>query len=52
LTLDFVNLRQELPGFYAALGYTQTGETASMPTEEKLRRPARLVRMRKLLARE
>jgi GNAT superfamily N-acetyltransferase len=51
LTLDFVNLRAELPGFYARLGFTLTGETAPMPSTERLRRPAHLVAMRKPLGR-
>lgn len=49
LSLDFVNLREELPGFYAALGFVETGATAPMPEGEKLKRPAHLVRMEKPL---
>jgi GNAT superfamily N-acetyltransferase len=47
LTMDFVNLRLELPGFYSRLGFTPTGEIAPMPAGETLKRPAHLVRMRK-----
>lgn len=49
LTMDFVNLREELPGFYHHLGFTVTGETAPMPANERLKRPAHLVAMRKPL---
>jgi GNAT superfamily N-acetyltransferase len=49
LTMDFVNLREELPGFYQHLGFTVTGETAPMPANERLKRPAHLVAMRKPL---
>jgi hypothetical protein len=49
--LDIVNLREELPGFYQALGYRETGETAPLPADEVLKRPAHLVGMRKVLLR-
>ncbi len=49
LTLDYVNLRKELPGFYAALGYHETGETFDMPGGVRLKEAACLVRMAKML---
>ena len=49
LEMDFVNLREELPAVYAALGFIETGETATLPAEERLTRPAHLVRMWKRL---
>lgn len=50
LTLEVVNLREGLPGFYAALGFVPTGDTAPLSNPSKLKRPAHLVRMAKSLA--
>jgi GNAT superfamily N-acetyltransferase len=47
LDLDVVNLREELPAFYARLGFTPTGLTAPFPDPQKLRQPAHLVMMSK-----
>jgi ribosomal protein S18 acetylase RimI-like enzyme len=49
LDLDVVNLRQELPSFYAALGFVPAG-MAPFPDPAKLTRPAHLVMMTKSLA--
>jgi ribosomal protein S18 acetylase RimI-like enzyme len=48
LDMEVVNLREELPAFYAALGFTAI-ETAPFPDRTKLRRDAHLVRMAKPL---
>ena len=48
LDIDVVNLRQELPAFYAALGFVPAG-TAPFPDPAKLTRPAHLVMMTKPL---
>ena len=48
IELDVVNLRRELPAFYASLGYTPVG-TAPFPDPGKLSRPAHLVVMSKPL---
>ncbi len=39
IDIDVVDLRVELPAFYAALGYVQTG-TAPFKNADKLKRPA------------
>jgi GNAT superfamily N-acetyltransferase len=46
LDIDVVNLRQELPAFYAAFGFAPRG-TAPFPDPHKLRRDAHLVTMSK-----
>jgi GNAT superfamily N-acetyltransferase len=48
LELGVVNLRLELPPFYAKLGFTPSG-TAPFPNTEKLRRDAHLILMTKSL---
>jgi uncharacterized membrane protein/GNAT superfamily N-acetyltransferase len=48
LDLDVVDLRLELPSFYAKLGYAPY-DTASFPEPAKLKRPARLTLMTKAL---
>jgi predicted N-acetyltransferase YhbS len=47
--LRVVNLRQELPGFYHRLGYTETG-AEPFPPDAKPKLPCHLVTMSKLLA--
>ena len=47
--LDVVNLRTELPPFYHALGYSETGATMPFPKPERLRCPAHLVLMTRSL---
>jgi len=49
LDIDVVNLRQELPAFYAGFGFVPAG-TALFPDPAKLTRPAHLVVMTKQLA--
>lgn len=49
LDIDVVDLRNELPGFYAALGFTVVGE-APFPEPSKMRQPAKLIVMSKSLA--
>ena len=48
MDIDVVNLREELPAFYSALGYAPTG-TAPFPEPSVLRREAHLVIMSKRL---
>jgi GNAT superfamily N-acetyltransferase len=48
LDLEIVNLRDELPAFYEAMGFA-SGETAPFPNTGKLRRDAHLVIMSKAL---
>ena len=48
LDLEVVNLREELPSFYDAFGFTPAG-TAPFNAPEKLTREAHLVRMSKPL---
>ncbi len=48
LDIEVVNLRLELPPFYAKLGFTST-ETAPFPDTGKLRREAHLILMSKPL---
>ena len=48
LDLEIVDLRPELPAFYAPLGFGPIG-TAPFPEPRKLRRPAHLVVMTKTL---
>lgn len=48
LELDIVNLRRELPPFYAALGFESVGE-APFPDPARLRCPAHLILMAKPL---
>lgn len=50
LQLEVVDLRTELPSWYAAAGYTVTG-AAPFPVLEKLRRDAGLILMQKDLLR-
>lgn len=47
--LDVVNLREELPPFYAKLGFTPTG-TAPFLKGHKLKRPIHLILMAKQIA--
>jgi GNAT superfamily N-acetyltransferase len=47
--LDTVDVRTELPPFYHALGYTETGVVAPFPKPELLKVPAQLVVMTKAL---
>jgi GNAT superfamily N-acetyltransferase len=44
--IEVVDLRSELPGFYAQFGFTAVGERA-FPDPHKLKRPARLTVMRR-----
>lgn len=46
--IDVVDLRTELPAFYARLGYVQVGERP-FPDPHKLTRPARMLVFRKRL---
>lgn len=46
--IDVVDLRTELPPFYHALGYRETG-TAGFKDAHKLKRPATMIVMRKTL---
>jgi GNAT superfamily N-acetyltransferase len=46
--IEVVNLREELPAFYDAMGYTSS-DTAPFPDKAKLRRDAHMVRMTKRL---
>ena len=48
LDLDMVNLREELPAFYSALGFSSVG-SAPFPTTQRLLRDAHLVVMTKEL---
>lgn len=48
LELDVVNLREELPAFYTALGFAPV-DTAPFPDTSKLRRDAHMLRMTKSL---
>jgi GNAT superfamily N-acetyltransferase len=48
LDIEIVNLREELPAFYAANGFAPV-TTLPFPDERKLRRDAHLVRMTKSL---
>lgn len=48
LTLDIVNLREELPAFYEYLGFRQTG-TAEFREQQKLTQPAHLIIYKKPL---
>ena len=48
LDLEIVNLREELPAFYEAMGFS-TGEMAPFPNTAKLKRDAHLVIMTKAL---
>jgi GNAT superfamily N-acetyltransferase len=47
--IEVVNLREELPAFYDAMGYTPS-DTAPFPDKGKLRRDAHMVRMTKRLS--
>jgi GNAT superfamily N-acetyltransferase len=49
LDIEIVNLREELPAFYAANGFAPV-TTLPFPDERKLRRDAHLVRMTKSLS--
>jgi len=48
LDIDVVDLRTELPAFYAALGFTPTG-SRPFPDPAKTRRPLHLIQMEKPL---
>ena len=48
LEIEVVNLREELPAFYAAMGFTPV-DTAPFPDTSKLRRDAHMVVMSKPL---
>jgi len=48
LDLDVVNLREELPAFYQAMGFVAV-DTAPFPNTEKLTRDAHMVMMSKAL---
>jgi len=48
LDIDIVNLRTELPSFYAKFGFTQTG-TSPFPAPDKLSQPVHLVVLSKSL---
>jgi GNAT superfamily N-acetyltransferase len=48
LDLEIVNLREELPAFYGAMGFA-SGETAPFPNTAKLKRDAHLITMSKAL---
>lgn len=47
--IEVVNLREELPAFYDAMGYAPS-DTAPFPDKSKLRRDAHMVRMTKRLS--
>jgi GNAT superfamily N-acetyltransferase len=49
MDIDVVNLREELPAFYARLGYVETG-TAPFPDPQKLKMPAHFILYSKPLA--
>jgi hypothetical protein len=48
MDIDVVDLRTELPGFYAGLGFTPTGSTP-FHDPARTKQPVRLVRMEKPL---
>ena len=48
LEIEVVNLREELPAFYLAMGFVSV-DTAPFPDTSKLRREAHMVRMTKRL---
>ena len=48
LDIDVVDLRTELPAFYAALGFTPTG-SRPFPDPAKMKRPVQLIQMEKPL---
>jgi GNAT superfamily N-acetyltransferase len=48
MDLTFVNVRQELPGYYRRFGYAENG-TLSFPPDQVPNRPVHLVRMSKSL---
>lgn len=48
MELQIVNVRAELPRFYHALGYRETG-TAPFPAEARTKMPCHFVKMEKLL---
>jgi GNAT superfamily N-acetyltransferase len=48
LEIEVVNLREELPAFYIAMGFVSV-DTAPFPDMSKLRREAHMVRMTKRL---
>jgi GNAT superfamily N-acetyltransferase len=48
MDLTFVNVRQELPGYYQRFGYAENG-TLPFPPDQKPNRPVHLVRMSKSL---
>jgi GNAT superfamily N-acetyltransferase len=48
MDLTFVNVRQELPGYYRRFGYTENG-TLPFPPDQSPNRPVHLVRMSKSL---
>jgi N-acetylglutamate synthase-like GNAT family acetyltransferase len=48
LEIEVVNLREELPAFYVAMGFVSV-DTAPFPDMSKLRREAHMVRMTKRL---
>jgi hypothetical protein len=47
--LNIVNLREELPGFYRSLGYSETG-TAPFPSDVTTKQPCHFIQMSKPLA--
>lgn len=49
LDLDVINLRTELPPFYARFGFAPTGETEPLDDEDKLKMKAHVVKMSKRL---
>ena len=49
LEIEVVNLREELPAFYVAMGFVSV-DTAPFPDMSKLRREAHMVRMTKRLS--
>jgi N-acetylglutamate synthase-like GNAT family acetyltransferase len=49
MDIQVINLRQELPGFYHRLGYTDTG-TAPLPPHVKPKTPCHFIKMSKPLA--
>ena len=48
MDLTFVNVRQELPGYYQRFGYVESG-TAPFPADQVAKMPVHLVRMSKPL---
>jgi ribosomal protein S18 acetylase RimI-like enzyme len=50
MDIDVVDQRPELPGFYAALGYTPTGVATPYPNTAVTKVPVKMIHMTKALA--